>query len=1653
MISVHKYVEGKFVITATPYLIATYKDTDENITVNRFALDCFTRSFNVITKKGASAVNADRTQIDMMPSDEPSNLELKISTDDQVKELHFEIIDITSASGTNNATYVEGLDILFKNEKQTGSIDISSIDVENVMQTVNLTLRLNKNSHYIEQGYILQVRFYVLNGDKQIEEIIHINVLPQIISSVIPLNYRMEDGETEVNFKNAYESGVIRPGSTNIITIDIVPNIAVYDYVEVRDITGNDKILFQQVDEKLQSLENMDSWVDNGIKLIKVKENDSRLYLIAKLPLNSTYNITHTIQITIYHNVGEPIVTNLSLEAIMYPTIVMTYNDPTGKQIAKADTREGSKQEIEQNANLALGVEAPISVEAYNIDEGSLQNSIKITNAESNEVANSNYVYLDYIYGKYVLRFNTSSKTAWVNLLGCNISVTFTASKHLNGITETCKATITFTIREVVVHGVSMTHSTIQDGMEKLYGDWSVISDEGNIEYWFETQFYFDRNDISFYNNGYWNVKYNLDNTANIYYINRILKDINSLTNGVELYLGEENITNIVKSSNGYVGKNFIIKHEADRLKIMAYKDSDINNMKLSINFTFGYEGNNPILKSNGDYTISEEFGFIITDKSTPFDQYLKVSTPEEFVNMIEGKYYQLVNDITFDDEYTPLNTAISALNGNGYTITIKKFNVSQLVQDYVGGGMYIGLFGTQTENTIIQNLQVKYEDVIVSLIENETIKEQYSNEIFYGGISAINLGVITNVNVEGTFRLLNEIVPSAQIDLGGITASNGSAQSTKLATITNSTSAINLNSIALIGGVAGTNYGKITNTVFSGTISNMNMDSTGNAFASTVFTAGFVVENIAGANISLSYVDCDNTSNTTINSVGNTAGFVYNNAGTINNSYIVNTSIKSQGNIAGFAYQSSGTIDCCYSYTTIPSSLFYQEFIYLTSNVGSLSNCYVITDSSRTITISGLKAIKISESSNKDKYQGFVLTDNINGVWIMRENYPVILSAGVELLSDHDYTNIYNIYDVETYQGYFDMFITTSGETSSSMLDKTFRIVRNIDFANTQIGNPMTSNINLIANLEGNDMEISNYSIYKDGTIENIGLFATINRDVYVRNLILKPESIKATSGKAVGALAGEIDGAYIFNIKIDNNSLLILGKNSVGGLAGLIKGAFEIAGINSNVSAFATYKYNTANQYNLYTGKNVTGSEVDNLDIVSYAGSIAGIINGYNENALFSASNRNKENYSKIYHLKVEGSLVLIGETVGALFGLVGEQTFVYNSSYIVEEETQYQAEFVSGGLVGENRGVVQNCNITPSNISLSANENCFKYNATVNGGIAGLNIGGLINNCSSSLNITNNHTTATVGGIVGRNIEGLVWECSIDAYMSGFYAGGIVGTDYSYSTIIKIKTGYGTATDASVYKNIKSTVSYKASNNEDENTPFIGNKISKQFIQNFLNVSKTYYQFNSGYVTGEELNLVNADKAFGLFIGVTDRVNVKVDNVVYGNNILTATISSGDNPIRYSDYILEYNGLEEKKKYSVEAVTDIVDGTFNLSGLYIEGGTPATFVYLVAKEGVAYEGWSPALGYGKQRVIIASNSFGTWIESEAFITGNSYEDNTYLVLVNDVYIAVNNLYYTADNLKTEDESATKGFGYYDKETLEVTLVADGTKLYKWQ
>lgn len=1584
-ISVHEYFYGEFKIQAKPYVVVNF-DNDINVQL----ADKYNQTFTVITRKGVSSVNPDKTRIEMMPMDD-AEVDIQISTDYKQETAQIEVVGSNSQGGyelTNNTKYWQMIDIYIDNSKVelTGSSNIginkevtftSNFNNELQLQSFNIKLKLNDKSHYIEHEFTLEVKVSV--GGKT--GVFNIYVKPQEISTLMVLNYKLDETDTNPadSLDDILMSKIIRPGKRNLIIIDVAPNIAIYDYLEIEDVTyvGNenlansDSIQFIQLTNDLQAMSDMDekSAEGFGIKLKKSDRPTSQMYVSAILPLSAQSTNTHTIKITAYDKLGNELKsTTINIEAILYPQVSLEYSYPNGDKadiVRSIDDYNNNK--IGEPINLAVGVEAGITVTTTNIDDGSLTYNAKIgvynsdTNTFEEDETLRSIINVEYQYDKYVLRFDSAKFDEFSGLVGKQILVTFSASKTLNTVVETCSATMVFDIKNMVIHSVSLEHNTSNN--TKIYG---------NYDEQFSIQYYFAPTDISYYNpvtKNYWRTMYTLANTQTgggaLAKIKEILTTLNNdrSSNYIRLVDNFDELIELpyeIKDEDENIKIN--ISQSDKKINIYARSDSNINDLGLNIYFDVSYSDGNPNITLIDDINSAtkpiKKYGFNITNKTNPFEDYEEIHNEEEFLAMQEGKHYQLTRDLLFDN-YLPLNTNIAALNGNGYTITINKFNVEGLSQIYTDGIAKVGLFGTLNENTVIQNLQVNYPNQTISLEDQKMLNGENYTELYIGGIAGINLGVITNVNIIGDITFdAPQIVPTL-IHVGGIAGSNGSnneSSKTKLlATITNSTVSLNISGLGIIGGIADANLGKVSTTIFSGVINCINYSQY--EYVGIIYSAGFVVNNYGSIFLS-------GSSNGDVNSVGSTGGFVainYANA-VIDNCYVSKISISSQGRIGGFVYENNGQIRKCYGYVDIENSMFYAKFISVIGN-GTLIDCYVRDNSNEINKINGLTVVNDSEVNKLEKYPNLIFASNNYGVWEMVNSGPELQNIGYTTQS-----NIINIYDVETFEGFFER--CKQDDSGVVVVRDNFRIVRDIDLSSL-VTNPTTSQITFQGTFEGNGLTISGYNIYNDITdssinkITEIGLFAKIKQNasnVFVRNIVLQPTTIRASGINIVGGLAGVIDGAYIYNVKIDNNSMLIVGKNAVGSLAGIIKNELEIIGVSSNVSAFSTYRAgNSSGQYNIYTGRNVLGNDYsDNIQFVSYAGSIAGIINGYT-NSSFSASNRNISNYTTISHIEIAGDLTLSAETVGSVAGLVGESTLLENVQYTLSSGTAFKGVFSAGGLVGENRGIIKNTRIF--NDSSNQNNNNFNQGARINGGIVGINLGGFVYNAESHVKVYSSQPLSTAGGIVGRNIAGYMHNCIMYGDVDAEFSGGLVGSDYSYDLILN-QNRYATPTTSSrivyTYTLNSGVINYQGVSSSNER--YNNNVISKEYLDNFIAKASTYYVFNSNY-GNEDNNLIIPKRVYGLFIGLTD------------NNFgISLELSSKDIKVNL--------GEENVKTYEVT----ISGNTYNITAQnLVISGYNTKLLYFVGYQGSSYDYWTTTLGLSNKFVILSSSGLEATVVTE--------------------------------------------------------------------
>ncbi len=1577
-ISVHEYFEGRFRITAKPYVLVDFEDSDINVQI----ANMFTQTFDVITRKGVSSVTPDKNRIEMMPiNNVPVNIE--INTDYAQSQAKIEVRghDSNGNYEVDSKQFWEMLNIkmggtpcaLTNVIDGTGegniTLPIDKFDKDLNLQTFSLDLSLNEKSHCIEQEFTLEVRITI---DGKVGTF-NIYVSPQEITSLMALNYKLDESNENpaTSLEDVQISKVIRPGKRNIIVVDVAPNIAIYDYLEIEDITyiGNealsqsDNIQFIQLTEELKAMNEMDEKTSSGlgIRLKKSNRKTSTMYVSAILPLTAQSNNTHTIKITAYDKSGKELKNiTITVEAVLYPQIILDYSYPNGEAVKSVRSIEDYNNiKVGDPINLAVGVEAGIQVTTSNIDEGSLTYEAQIGEYDSalkeytpNDLI-KDIISVNYQYDKYILRFDTTRYEDFESLIGKQIRVTFTASKTLNTIVETCQATMVFDIQKLVIHSVSLEHNTSNNTM--IYG---------NYDEQFSIQYYFSPTDVSYYNpvtKTYWNTMYTLANTQNagtgtpLDKMNEILTILNSSSAYIKFAVSSNSVPGDINYTSGDKAQNnrIEISQSGSTINIYAQSGSNINDAQLQINFKVNYNpAGYPSISTDGNaIEISKKYGFMIGNKTNPFEGYEKVETEQQFLSMQEGKHYQLMNNLTFD-KYLPFNTNIAAFNGNGNTITINSFDMEGLSQLYPNGVANVGLFGTVNVNTVIQNLQVNYPTQTISLAGHTLLNGENYTELYFGGIAGVNLGVITNVNVYGNVEIkAPQIVPEL-IHIGGITGSNGklsegeSTTTTLLATITNSTVSLTIEGLGLIGGITDVNLGKIANTIFNGTVNCNN--SQGYEYVGLIYTAGFVVNNYGGIYLSGSVGG-------RLSSVGSTGGLVAINhsQGVIENCYVNKVSISAQGRIGGFVYENNGTINKSYAYASIPNSLFYASFISVVG-AGSLTDCYAVVNVYEISKIDGLTNIAVENINKKEQYSNFVFASNSFGVWEMSSTGPELANAGYTTRLD-----IFNIYDVETYQGFFER-----NKANDNVVRNHFRIVRDIDLS-ILTTNPITSQIIFEGSIEGNGLTISGYNLYNDNTSlmpneTSIGLFASIKQNasqVFIRNLVLQPGSVRASGINVVGGLAGIIDGAYVYNVKIDNNTLLIIGKNAVGGLAGIIKGDFEVIGIFSNVSVFSAYRAGeSSGQYNIYTGKHVLGTTAsDNIKQVSYAGSVAGIINGYGSYS-FDTSKRNISNYFVISNITIEGDLTLSAETVGGVAGLVGESTMLSNVTYYLTEQTAYKGIFSAGGLVGENRGIIQNANILTAT-DTNPQEN-FNKGARINGGIVGINLGGFVYNSNSYVNVYSSQALSTAGGIVGRNISGYIQNCGMYGDVDAEFVGGIAGVDYSYQ-LMSNQNRYATPTSSSriVYTTTLNNgyITYNGVNLDGGTgvaERYYDNIVGKSYIDRFIAKASNYYDFNINY-GDEDNNLIIAKRVYGLFIGITD--NAFGIDVTLSNGNIKVTLGAENTTI----YDVELYGND----YEISAIKNIIINGYNTQ-----------LLYLIGYQGTTYDYWTSTLGYSNKLVLLS-------------------------------------------------------------------------------
>ena len=434
--------------------------------------------------------------------------------------------------------------------------------------------------------------------------------------------------------------------------------------------------------------------------------------------------------------------------------------------------------------------------------------------------------------------------------------------------------------------------------------------------------------------------------------------------------------------------------------------------------------------------------------------------------------------------------------------------------------------------------------------------------------------------------------------------------------------------------------------------------------------------------------------------------------------------------------------------------------------------------------------------------------------------------TANITNVNDQNKTILaHNPYIVANEQDYVNIINNAATKNNNNadnrkVLNVVIRFVRDIEFSDSLENSP-TASIIFKGALDGNGMTISNVKVNTYNLAEgqtSLGFFSELNgnpdnsnntneRYTYgatIKNLNFEFAEVYGNTIAIVGGVVGKVENGFLLNINVSGRNVVAVGKNITGGVFGAMVGASRAVNLESSISVSSEYRYNqdVTKEYNLYESKHYAyhngnivenptllskidyyETKIDNINEISYAGGVGGVVDIYGSNS----SETNSQ--TDIESIKVTGTANVLGENVGGVFGIVGSSTKIASIQNIISTPNiSLYATKVAGGLVGELRGSLERSYIEHSQqaaiettdlgrTSSYTNSTYFKGTCQTIGGIAGLLIGGTIKNCYSKVDVRNIEAQFA-GGAVGRALGGKVTYTYASGSVLGKVTGGFVG-----------------------------------------------------------------------------------------------------------------------------------------------------------------------------------------------------------------------------------------------------------------------------------
>ena len=875
-------------------------------------------------------------------------------------------------------------------------------------------------------------------------------------------------------------------------------------------------------------------------------------------------------------------------------------------------------------------------------------------------------------------------------------------------------------------------------------------------------------------------------------------------------------------------------------IKFLKTETSAAPTLQIRFAAFFSYDASGtPFLQTKDDgqnkYFLEQIITFDISERTelrNPFPIY----TYEQLLDMREGNYYILMNEITLPEDFTPIQTQIGGFDGNNYRIYVNRISL-MAPEDQTT--LNFGLFASTSSNCLLEN-------IILYINGNIEISTYNYSTVVYGLLVAENNGKITNCAVEGpnlAMINLNLFGPSSSTvsnQVGGLVGSNyGDVSNSRMEV------GISINSIqttsagymaANLGGLVAVNQGtgSISSSYVKARIEN------NSAGSSSAITGGFVAQNYMGGRIFACYITGDSTQafqsqtgiDSAINKVysasGRAGGFVYYNNGSISNSFS-NVPIAAVEGAAGFVYQNDteGDISYCYSSSALENSARNGSFVGVVPgtsqeegsilNSGTMEECYSWAESKAqdgsdsnvglgsNEGIAGLSLISNGDFNKKTfgKYAFSNSADKTQAVWFWASEHgdadfvkdsglmrfsteipqlvsPNIIAAGHKTLIRTEYneetqTTIYHYSDDPNYQegSKYNPYIISSPE------DIEFLVSSQSGFTN---GNMITCAYSrLVSDIiyESSTISSSLYQYSFVGNLEGNGYI--------IGNYVLDSSNQMTNGGffATVGTVSN--NGGSVKNITFAPRYISLTNSNAVGAVAGAIYGGSLI---------------------NIIVDGQTYASEIDGVTIIgkNAVGGVVGLAEGQfviknveaniSVNSTYRASLNNHNvmeygsaplsqvsysgliagvlnGYGSVTYAVAYGDNVSVAENAALLFGYVGKNV-VANNLIATGSLNQFIKADVYGGVVAaRNLGTLSD--IVVNGDSSASYTGFFAYDnfaPLAVGNIVGYMTNGTISNAKITTKLRAQSDVESLGGAVGLMSAGRLEYIIVIGDITGGY-----------------------------------------------------------------------------------------------------------------------------------------------------------------------------------------------------------------------------------------------------------------------------------------